>query len=162
LAHPVEILDPQVEGAPAAAGQHPGEDRGAEVAQVQVAAGGGSVAAGAVGRGVSEHAERSGSRDGPAGRRRPVRRGPGGPRGRRPGRAVAGARGRGGPAGGAGAQGGGGAAPGGRAVGGGGPGPGGGGGGGGGPAAGGPPADVRGPAPGTRPSRTLAAPRRLG
>src|SRR5699024_11243314 len=82
LAQPVEILDPQVEGAPAAAGQHPGEDRGAEVAQVQVAAGGGSVAAGAVGRGVSEHAERSGSRDGPAGRRRPVRRGPGGPRGR--------------------------------------------------------------------------------
>src|SRR5699024_318600 len=39
LAHPVEVLDPQGEGAPAAASQHPRADRGAHGAQVQGAAG---------------------------------------------------------------------------------------------------------------------------
>src|SRR5699024_2363156 len=51
LPHPVEILHPQVEGAPGAPGEHPGEHCGAQVPQVQVAAGGGGVAARSTARG---------------------------------------------------------------------------------------------------------------
>ncbi len=59
LLHSIEVLDPQVEGAAGAAREHPGQDRGAKVPQVQVAAGGGGVAARpGAGRG-SRHARQS-------------------------------------------------------------------------------------------------------
>src|SRR5699024_1311599 len=47
LAHPVQILHPQMEGAAGSPGQRPGQDRGAQVPQMQVPTGGGGVASGA-------------------------------------------------------------------------------------------------------------------